>query len=137
MYKDNQRENQERYERKLQLVQAVRAENQANQQRIQHRNHLFYNIETENPSNEINENINQNPSLQIPSKGRSYFGLRVCISAFCVLSFWCLKQGKIQEVAGIGTKEIKACVAQDFSKVVVDYIKNLTYTLNYEKTSIK
>lgn len=136
-HSESQRTETERYERKLQLIQAVRAEHQANQQRIRHRNHLFYNTDMEDVVRE-NAGNGRNPDTGLQSTGRTgSLALRACISLFCVLSFWCLKNGKIEAVAGIGAEEIKTYVSQDFSKVVVDYMKNFTYTLNYEKTSIK
>lgn len=133
--RNSQRQNEERYERKLELIQTVRAENQANQERIRHRNYVFYNVTGDNSPNAPNEGI-QEDSMPL-SKWQPMLGIRVCISALCVLSFWGLKEGKIQNLAGLNAKEIKAYVAQDFSKVVVDYMKNFTYTLNYEKTSIE
>lgn len=136
MYSGYESEQAERYERKLQLVQAVRAENQANQLRIQHRNNLFYNMDGEY-SGKTNYDTDVRDSVTPQLKWRSFFGVRLFLSALCVLCFWGLKQGTIKDIAGLNAKEIKAYVSQDFSKVVVDYMKNFTYTLNYEKTSIK
>ena len=137
MYKDQQLEQAERYERKMQLVQAVRAENQANRQRLQHRNRIFYHTTEESLPTDFQDaetNFEQN---RYASKNYSFLGLRIGISILCILACSALKYGKIHDFAGINAKEIKAYVAQDFSKVVVDYMKNITYTLNYEKTSIK
>ena len=137
MYKDEQLERAERYERKLQLVQAVRAENQANEQRMQHRNHIFYATGGDPLLKEsYDKRLNDIPDKEA-YKSSSLLGLRICISVLLVLAYMGLKDGKIQAVSGINAKEIKAYVTQDFSKVVVDYMKNITYTLNYEKTSIK
>ena len=137
MYKDEQLERTERYERKLQLVQAVRAENQANEQRMQHRNHIFYSLGEETLAKEAyDKSLNGVPNKEA-YKSSSLLGVRICISVLLVLAYLGLKSGKIPAVSGINAKEIKAYVDQDFSKVVVDYMKNITYTLNYEKTSIK
>ena len=137
MYKDEQLEQAQRYERKLQLVQAVRAENQANEQRMQHRNHIFYSLGGEALAREVyDKSPSDVPNKDVYKRG-SLLGLRICISMLLVLAYMGLKTGKIHAVSGINAKEIKAYVAQDFSKVVVDYMKNITYTLNYEKTSIK
>ena len=136
MYKDEHLEQMERYERKLQLVQAIRAENQANQQRIQHRSSIFYNHSEPIP-NEPYQNTKDELPNNIAFQAPSFFGLRIGISLLGVVFFVALKYGKIQDFAGVNAKEIKAYVEQDFSKVVVDYMKDFTYTLNYEKPSIK
>ena len=137
MYKDKQIDQAERYERKMQLVQAVRSENQANRQRIQHRNHIFYQGNGEVVPLEAYDMVLDTQPKNGMHIGRSFLGLRICVSVLCVFAFWGIKTEKIQGYAGVDAKEIKAYVAQDFSKVVVDYMKNFTYTLNYEKTSIK
>ena len=137
MFRDEQLEQTELYERKMQLVQAVRAENHANKQRIQHRNNIFYSSNDLSVSSvpyDNNVDTQQKNSMYIR---KSFLAIRICISVFCVVAFWSIKNGKLQGIVGVNAKEIKAYVAQDFSKVVVDYMKNITYTLNYEKTSIK
>ena len=137
MYKDEQLERAERYERKLQLVQAIRVENQANAQRMHHRNNIFYATGGETLQKEsYDKSLNGVPNKEA-YKSSSLLGLRICISVLLVFAYMGLKTGKIPTVSGINAKEIKAYVTRDFSKVVVDYMKNITYTLNYEKTSIK
>ena len=125
MYKDEQLEQAEHYERKLQLVQAVRAENQANTQRIQHRNSIFYSVNGEAFPKESYDKSIYGVQNKEPYKSSSLLGLRICISVLLVFAYMGLKTGKIPTVSGINAKEIKADVAQDFSKVVVDYMKNI------------
>lgn len=157
MYQERKQETTDaEYERKLQLVRAVREENRMNLERVKRRSHLLYGDGQETTASVMRS---QNTGYMDPDFGfRTYgdrsagengafdesmevrpifFALRMIVAVICMLFFWAVREKKLPLPLHLEEKAIKETIAEDFSKQMVDYIEDFTYTLGYEKTSIE
>ncbi len=64
-----------------------------------------------------------------------YLKLRLVL-CFLLFGFLCMYHFKMEPEDGTFTKELQAAVRIDYSDKVIDFMKNFTYTLDYEKTSL-
>lgn len=64
-----------------------------------------------------------------------YLKLRLVL-CFLLFGFLCMYHFKMEPEDGTFTKELQAAVRIDYSDKVIDFMKNFTYTLNYERTSL-
>lgn len=58
------------------------------------------------------------------------------VLCFLLFGFLCMYHFKMEPEDGTFTKELQAAVRIDYSHKVIDFMKNFTYTLDYEKTSL-
>lgn len=134
------------YERKLELVRAVREENRSNIARMNHRESILYGCtsrtieplgyQSGSYGTKAMESVGQESELDNFKVGNGFF-VRSMAAIALVVVFWGMKEDKIAPVFGITDSKIVSYVKEDFSNKVVDYMKDFTYTLGYEKTSIK
>jgi len=142
----------EKYERKLELIRSVREENRLNRERIGRRHQLLYGDGKQgfSPSyggyqsdaayqdsyggmadyQDMDERATGDPHAAY-----HFFALRALVAAVCILAFWGIKTHKINVPSSMNEETIKQYITEDFSKQVVDYIEDFTYTFGYEKTS--
>lgn len=134
------------YERKLELIRAIREENRSNIARMNHRESILYGCtskQSEKTSYQSGgygvkpvESVTEEAELAFFKPGSSFL-FRSFVAVALVMLFMGLKMEKIDPFLGVTDKKIENLVKEDFSKMVVDYMKDFTYTLDYEKTSIK
>ncbi|MBR1691471.1 MAG: hypothetical protein IJ711_01715 [Lachnospiraceae bacterium] len=155
MYGSSKNAPEEQYERKLALVKAVREENRMNLERIGRRHHLFYGGEQRMPANgrygkdrgygeaytqdamyDAGEGDEGTQRQEVVSAAQ-FFAVRILFAAAGVALFWGIKHHRLDVPVQLADADVKEYLAEDFSKQVVDYIKDFTYTWGYEKTSIE
>ena len=97
-----------------------------NHERIGRRHQIFYGEEKKDSA--------------AGGNGFRYFWLRMLLSAALVLAFWGIQNDRIHLPSALpwnlSKERIRQSISEDFSKQVVDYIEDFTYTFEYEKTSI-
>lgn len=78
-------------------------------------------------------------SLDGADRPEAYNGFYVKLRlVLCLLlfGFLCMYHFKMEPADGTFTKELQAAVRIDYSDKVIDFMKDFTYTLDYEKTSL-
>lgn len=71
-----------------------------------------------------------------PEAYNGFYGklrLTLCLLLF---GFLCMYHFRVEPLDGTFTKELQAAVRMDYSHKVIDFMKDFTYTLEYEKTSL-
>lgn len=85
------------------------------------------------------ENYNRNEMKDGTDQPEAYNGFYIKLRlVLCLLlfGFLCMYHYKMEPEDGTFTKELQAAVRIDYSDKVIDFMKDFTYTLNYEKTSV-
>lgn len=130
------------YEKKLELVRAIREENRTNEARMNHRENIFYGYSKPHQYGGVSfekQNISNDKTADMEDiyKFKNSLILRMIVAVLAVLLFAGIVKGQQRAFFGITETDIKQYIQEDFSKQVVDYLANFTYTLDYEKTSVK
>lgn len=71
-----------------------------------------------------------------PEAYRGFYGRLRLVLCLLLFGFLCMYHFKMEPEDGTFTKELQAAVRIDYSDKVIDFMKDFTYTLDYEKTSL-
>ena len=85
------------------------------------------------PDEGYGEALGQDGEKQPESYNGFYIKLRLVL-CLLLFGFLCMYHFKIEPEDGTFTKELQAAVRIDYSDKVIDFMKDFTYTLDYEKT---
>lgn len=71
-----------------------------------------------------------------PEAYHGFYGKLRLVLCLLLFGFLCMYHFKMEPEDGTFTKELQAAVRMDYSQKVIDFMKDFTYTVDYEKTSL-
>ncbi|MBP3458472.1 MAG: hypothetical protein J6K58_04625 [Lachnospiraceae bacterium] len=86
------------------------------------------------PSANTDDEIQDKDQTGIPNALFWKLRLVLCLILFGAL---CMYHFTMEPEEGTFTKNLQSAIKVDYSEKVIDFVKDFTYTLDYEKTSIK
>lgn len=73
---------------------------------------------------------------EIPETYNGFYGRLRLVLCLLLFGFLCMYHFKLEPKDGTFTKDLQAAVRIDYSDKVIDFMKDFTYTVDYEKTSL-
>lgn len=86
------------------------------------------------PNADADDEIQDKDQTGIPNALFWKLRLVLCLILFGTL---CMYHFTMEPEEGTFTKNLQSAIKVDYSEKVIDFVKDFTYTLDYEKTSIK